>query len=475
MKIKLTLLTGFLLCFQLYRAAGQVNPPRPVNQAPVTPPASRQNKAGARASAAEADEAKQGDMLIKINAEPKNAIFTGTDDIKFNLDLKNTYKQAQDGKLSVYVTTTFGTRVFENVQNVHIGQNSSDKLHITLPPQSTGFYQISFRFNLSFYDDTIKRIFGVNPTDIVGNKNKPTDFDDFWAGTRRQLDAIAPDFKETRDDKLSTPAKDVYLVEMHSWNNAVIRGWLTVPTKRRPKKIPVKYRLGGYIVAMKPTMDDDDFAVFNINVRGSGNSRDAIKYEGEYNLVNITSRDNYIYRGVYMDCIRGLDFVFAEGSKFGFDLDRVNVDGGSQGAGLGIVLAALDGRVKAVTSELPLYSDLRDAVRIGPLLYPEKKSPVWMFTDYMQKHPLFTSKKLFAVWDYYDPINFAPMVKCPVLMAISLLDELCPPYCSFAVFNQLATRESEKEYWINPILTHEVDNKYYGFQYYWVKEKFRLP
>jgi cephalosporin-C deacetylase len=127
----------------------------------------------------------------------------------------------------------------------------------------------------------------------------------------------------------------------------VIRGWLTIPNDR-PKKIPVKYRLPGYVVKMEPSLDDDDFAVFNLNVRGNGNSADAINTHGEYNLYNIENRDQYVYRAVYMDCVRGLDFLC---SQNGLDLDttRIMVDGASQGGGLAIALAALDKRVKLVT------------------------------------------------------------------------------------------------------------------------------
>ena len=479
MRGKNLLLAGLLLC-ALTGSRLMAQTTQPVNKAPVTPPSTKQLKESqqsARQAEADADEQgnEQGDVAIKIDADPKKAIFSSVNDIKFNISLKNTYPEKQEGKLSMLVTNSFGTKVTEDAMDVHVPKNGSARLHVKLPAQSTGFYQITFRFNLSSYDDTIKRVFGVDPDEIQVYRSKPSDFDKFWADTRYALDTIPGHFKVTKDAEFSTPEKDVYLVEMQSWGNAVIHGWLTVPTKRRPKKLPVKYRLGGYIVAMKPTMDDDDFAVFNINVRGSGNSKDAVKLDGEFNLNNVQSRDNYIYRGVYMDCVRGMDFIYAEANKFGFDLNRVNVDGGSQGAGMAVVLAGMDKRVKAVTSQLPLYSDLRDAIRIGPRMYPYKHSPVWMLDDYIRRTKGQSEKKVLNVWDYYDPIMFAPKVKCPVLMAVSLLDEMCPPYCSYALFNQLGTEVKEKEIWINPVLTHEVDNLYYGFQYYWVKEKFVLP
>jgi cephalosporin-C deacetylase-like acetyl esterase len=417
-------------------------------------------------------EDPEGEILIKIKASPKSGLLRSSQTLGYKVDLKSTYKVKQDGKLTVMVTTDMGEKVTEKFYNVKLGKEGSRTVNVDLPRQQPGFYQVKFMVNLSFYDDTLKRIYGVDPDKVVVPMNKPGDFDTFWENTKTILAKIEPQYKVTRQADLSTKEKDVYLVEMHSWGNAVIRGWLTIPVKRS-KKMPVKYRLPGYVITMKPTMDDDEFIVFNLNVRGNGNSKDALKYNGEYNLYHINSRDEYIYRAVYMDCVRGMDFLSAYAEYFGMDEDRVAVVGGSQGGGLAIALAGIDTRAKLVTAELPLYCSLRSALKISAALYPEKKSPIWMLGEYVRKTPSFNEKRLFALWDYFDPINFAPNVKCPVLLAVSLLDELCPPRASFAMYNQLGSKK--KETWVSPNLTHEVDESYYTFQYYWIKESFVLP
>jgi cephalosporin-C deacetylase len=418
-------------------------------------------------------EDPEGEITVKIKASPKSGLLKPSQTPGYSVDLKSTYKVKQDGKLTVMVTTDLGEKVTEKFYNIKLGKEGSKSIDVDLPRQQPGFYQVRFMLNLSYYDDTLKRIYGVDPEKIMPTAvNKPGDFDTFWDNTKAVLAKIEPQYKVTRQADASTKEKDVYLVEMHSWGNAVIRGWLTIPVKRS-KKMPVKYRLPGYVITMKPTLDDDEFAVFNLNVRGNGNSKDALKYNGEYNLYHINSRDEYIYRAVYMDCVRGMDFITAYADYFGFDEDKVAVVGGSQGGALAIALAGLDTRAKLVTAELPLYSDIRDALKIGTTLYPEKKSPVWMLGDYVRKTPSFNEKRLFALWDYYDPINFAPAVRCPVLLAISLLDELCPPRASYAMYNKLASKK--KETWVSPDLTHEVDDSYYQFQYYWIKETFVLP
>ncbi len=413
-----------------------------------------------------------GVVLIKVTPGAKGAIFHNPNSVTYHLKVDNLYKVPQDGKLSCYVTTEFGDKVYEETQNIHIGSRSSKGFKFDIASKDDGFFKVSFRFNLSSYDDTVKRVYGVNPEKIVSELHKPADFDAFWKATRDSLSQIPPKYNIIEEKGLAVNNKKIYLIEMHSWGNAVVRGWLSVPNRTdTKKKIPIKYRLPGYIVDMEPSLDDDDFAVFNFNVRGSGNSKSAIDTHGEYNLYNIENRDEYVYRAVYMDCVRGLDFLYTQGAAMGLDTSSIMVDGSSQGGGLAIALAAMDKRVKLATVQVPLYANFRQALHITQM-NPKSQTPIGMIAHYLKTHPSFTEEKLFKVWDYYDPLNFAPDVKCPVLMAIGLLDEFCPPPCSFAMYNRLTNKNND--IWSSPDKTHEVDELYYTYQFLWFQDLLRL-
>jgi cephalosporin-C deacetylase len=39
--------------------------------------------------------------------------------------------------------------------------------------------------------------------------------------------------------------------------------------------------------------------------------------------------------------------------------------------------------------------------------------------------------------NYYDGINFAPNIRCPMLVYIGLEDDVCPPETGFAVFDAM--------------------------------------
>jgi cephalosporin-C deacetylase len=419
------------------------------------------------------EEEEEGEMFIDVKAGAKNSIFTSSSPIDYNVKIRSTYKSKQEGKFSYLVTTDDGKKVYERSEPLKIGKSGSSSVSVSIPAKPSGFYRLSVQLNLTSYDDTVRKVFGVSPEKIVTKKFKPTDFDAFWQRSKTILRGVAPQYKITEDTRQSTKEIKTYLVEMRSWGNAVIRGWLTIPVNR-PKRLPVRYRVPGYLVAMTPSYTEDDFAVFQINVRGNGNSKDAIDTRGQqFNLINISDKDNYVYRAVYMDCLRGVDFICHNAKEFGLDTTRISIDGGSQGGALAVVVAGLDKRIKAVTTEVPLYSDLRDASRITRMVPPKGQTPVWLLNNYVETHKTFTYERLYGLWDYYDPINFAPMVKVPVLMGIGLLDDLCPPSCSYAMYNQLATQN--KEIWISADKTHELDPIYYRFQYMWLRENLLLP
>ncbi len=442
---------------------------KPSKTGSVTSPPPRHPAYGADKEENEED----GEILIKVKAGTANAIFDEASYIDYKVDLKSTYRLKQEGKFSYTVSTDEGKQLFEDSVHIALGRRGSKTVKFKLPPNPPGFYQLSIRMNLTAYDDTIKKVFGIAPFKITAPQHRPADFDAFWKKSRQMLDKIQPDYKVTEQKNLSTPEIKVYLVEMRSWGNALIRGWLTIPVKK-DKFIPIRYRVPGYLVEMKPSMIEDDFAVFQLNVRGNGNSKDAINTFGiQYNNYHLESKDNYIYRAVYMDCLRGVDFLASHG-YLGMDVNRIAIDGGSQGGCLAVITAALDQRIKGVTTEVPLYSDLREASVITMKVPPKNETPVWHLNNFVKRRGRSASmEEMYRVWDYYDPMHFAPDVQCPVLMGIGLMDELCPPRCSVAMFNQLGT--SQKELWVSADKAHEVDPIYYRHQYSWLREFFLLP
>jgi cephalosporin-C deacetylase len=419
----------------------------------------------------EGQETKEtGEVILKPQPQNKNAIFKNNEEVVYKLQVLNNTNSFQNGKISYLITSDEGKKVSSDSIHLALKGNAQKDFAIKISPKPTGFYRINFIVHLPDYDDTVRKVFGVAPEKIHSTLHKPADFNAFWKQTHSQLEDVIPKYKILERKDLSTDKKRVYSVEMHSYDNFIIRGWLVIP--RDGKNFPVHYRVPGYVVTLSPNMDNDDFIAFDLNVRGNGNSKDIINVGTDnYCLVNIENKDKYVYRGVYMDCIRGLDFLYSH-PNLGIDTSKIFVEGGSQGGSLALITAALDKRVKVLTMQVPLYADIHDGMDVSAS-YERQVFPFKVFRKYNDMHPGFTWDKFFSTFDYYDPQNFAPMVKCPVLMGIGLLDQFCPPRCSMALFNHISS--TSKEFVCVPNSTHEVNFNYFMFQNLWLREKFRIP
>ena len=119
----------------------------------------------------------------------------------------------------------------------------------------------------------------------------------------------------------------------------------------------------------------------------------------------------------------------------GIDLERVYINGASQGGGLGIICAALNPDLAKKAAILyPFLSDYQKVSELGKdeiayegLRYYSR----WFDPDGSRK------KETFTKLGYIDAHNFAHRVKCEVLFGTGLSDSVCPPITQFSVYNRL--------------------------------------
>ena len=157
--------------------------------------------------------------------------------------------------------------------------------------------------------------------------------------------------------------------------------------------------------------------------------------------------EKYIYTGAYMDCIRAIDFLF---SRPEIDKLHIGVEGGSQGGGLTFATAALDPRIIFCAPDIPWMGDW-----IG---YYETE--YWAKENYsklMENDLRLKLNDINHLLSYFDTMNLAKWINCPVFMSIGLQDEVCPPRISFAPYNQV---DSQKEYHVYPISGHGLGHEH---------------
>jgi cephalosporin-C deacetylase len=146
---------------------------------------------------------------------------------------------------------------------------------------------------------------------------------------------------------------------------------------------------------------------------------------------NIVDRHTYAYRGFYVDTWRGIDFLL---SRPEVDPTHIGVTGASQGGGLTICTAAMRPEIRAAAAGAPYLCGYLDAIELTHT-YPYEE-----INDYLRQHP-DSRPAVEETLAYFDGLNFADRITCPIIVNIGLQDNVCPPETGYALFNRIGATD----------------------------------
>lgn len=298
---------------------------------------------------------------------------------------------------------------------------------------------------------------GFSPEDIKPYTTCPSDFDQYWKDVLADQQAVPLQVEVTPAPAFADASVDCHLVKIRCYRKQsehYIYGYLTKPKK--PGKYPVVISPPGAGVKPMDPMKTIFYAKngwirLDLEIHGIAPDVDAQTYKdisrafgghmGNGYLANgIANRDTYYMRKVYASLVKAVDYVTTLPE---WDGKNIMLQGNSQGAALSIVLAALDPRVDAIAVAHPALTDMAG--------YAEKDR-TGGYPHFGRKYlDVSLTKDVIATLSYYDVINFARRVKCPVFMTWGYNDNTCPPTTSQAVYNIL---DCPKESLITPINEH---------------------
>ncbi|MDQ3814229.1 MAG: acetylxylan esterase, partial [Armatimonadota bacterium] len=136
--------------------------------------------------------------------------------------------------------------------------------------------------------------------------------------------------------------------------------------------------------------------------------------------------EKLLFRQIFLDCaqLAGIVMNMPE-----VDAARVGATGGSQGGGLTLACAALEPRIKRAA---PIFPFLCDYLRVWEMdldvaAYDELRT---YFRSFDPRHERQT--EVFTRLGYIDNQHLAHRIRAEVLMAVGLMDTVCPPSTQFA-------------------------------------------
>lgn len=282
------------------------------------------------------------------------------------------------------------------------------------------------------------------PDQIEPTVPNPEDFDAFWAKAIADVRRVPLQPMMTLQPELCTAECDVYEVRFQNHKpGCYLYGMLSVPKTlvERQKTTSLKdKRLMPAVIewpgaGVKPhrgiqgELTKHGCVVLEMGVNGIPVNREDDFYRdlkanglSEYWTIYNEDRDKYYYKKIYAGTVKAADFLCT--LDF-IDTTRIAVTGGSQGGALSIIHAALDPRVKCVSAAYPALCEIAGYYygRVGgwPRILRDPKE--------------VARDEKARVSAYYDVVNFARRLKCPIKMYIGYNDRTCCPTSTYAAYN----------------------------------------
>ena len=358
------------------------------------------------------------------------------------ISARNKITGNSNSNVQLHIATDKREPLYALSQNVAIAQGDSTQLAYSFVLPQPGFY----RCTLTEDGNEVKRFnIGYEPESVVSLGDAQPDLKEFWDTAKAELAQVAPEYQLTLITDDNNPNRKLYLVKMKSLGGEEISGYYSAPVKKG--KYPVVISYMGY--GSKPWIPGGTpgYAEFVLSTRGQGLQEPTNTY-GNWITYKLDSKEDYYYRGAFMDLVRAVDFV---SSRPEVDTNYIFAEGGSQGGAFSLAAAALDDRFCAIGPTIPFLSDYQDYFQI--VHWPAQ--PVLE----KQKELGMSDAELYTNLSYFDIKNLAPWIKCPVIMGIGLQDEVCPPHTNMSSYNRIY---NEKQLYIYPLNQHNTPDSWWN-------------
>jgi cephalosporin-C deacetylase len=280
---------------------------------------------------------------------------------------------------------------------------------------------------------------------------RPNDFDTFWQETLA-LAATTP--LNVRGNVLDQPidAITVHDLQYDGLDGTPINAWFITPRAASPaaplpvvviyhgaggsRGIPQYYLhwicLGCAVVALDFRMQAGLAASHTGFMAGPNMSWFAL---------GLLDKKTYYCYHAWTDALRAIALAR---SRPECDPRRIAVEGGSQGGAAALLMAAVDPAVALCMADVPsaCWWEHRVMQRAGA------GSGI---ASFIRAHP-DKLDDVMTTLSYYDNLNHAANIRCPVLISCGLKDPVCPPEGIYAVYNKITAPKQMIAY---PFAEHE--------------------
>lgn len=272
------------------------------------------------------------------------------------------------------------------------------------------------------------------PEKIGVSTNRPADFDEFWAGKIKELQAIPANPKLEAVD-LGLANAEYWKITMDNIRGTQIRGQIARPKNGEKFPALLIVQWAGVYPLQRGWVTNraaQGWMALNIEAHDIPIDEPASFYAAQnngalkgYPAIGNDDRETSYFLRMYLSCYRAAQYLT---ERPDWDGRTLVVTGDSQGGMQTFVTAGLHPKVTAGIPLVPAGCDLT-----GPVVGRAGGWPGWYFATQGKG-----AAKVRETSRYFDAVNFASRIKCPMLVGLGLIDETCPPAGVLAAINQLA-------------------------------------
>ena len=295
--------------------------------------------------------------------------------------------------------------------------------------------------------EQLKRYMGINP--------RPEDFDEFWDKSIAEMKAVDPKM-ELIPSKFKVPFAECFDLYFTGVGGSRVHAKYIRPrTSKAPH--PAVLQFHGYSSESGDWNDKLNYAALGYSVaaldcRGQGGESQDLgittgnTYRGQIIRGLHDSPDKLLFRSIFLDTaqLAGIVMNMPE-----VDETRIGAMGGSQGGALTLACASLEPRINRLAPRFPFLCDYKRVweMDLAKDAFEELRT---YFRQFDPRH--LRENEIFTKLGYIDVQFLTKRIKGNVLMAVGLMDNICPPSTQFAAFNKIT---APKETVIYPDFGHE--------------------
>ena len=292
---------------------------------------------------------------------------------------------------------------------------------------------------------------------IVPSAPRPKDFDAFWDAKIKELSAVPVDAKLTPADA-GRAGVTYEKITMNNIRGTHIEGQIARPEKGDKFPAVLIVQWAGVYALQKSWVTDraaNGWLALDISAHDLPIDEPASFYKQQFDgplknywAIGNDNRETSYFLRMYLSCYRAAEYLK---SRSDWDGKTIIVMGGSQGGMQTLMIAGLDPIFTAAMAEVPAGCDM-----LGPAIGRRGGWPQWYdWTKGIDFHQPDNAAKVHEASRYFDVINFASRIKCPVLIGAGLIDETVPAAGVIAEFNEI---KSPKELVLLPTGAHQDEN-----------------